>query len=104
MSKLKLISIILLCVLFGMSFSMTFYFIKEGEAQLNEEIYDEMQIEYDELINEYGEYSLESVQYYEIMENYKPFYPILWINILFGLIMSFGLSVVFHALSDDMAW
>lgn len=69
----------------------------EDEEKENALIYNEMEIVYEEIIEENGEYSLEAFAYNEIMDQYKSDYVPIWFVIFaFGMI-SLAVYCVWYA-------
>jgi len=97
-----LVSILILVMV--ISFSALYYYAYDYEAQKLEPRYNEMLIEYNLIVEEHGENSIEALEYFEIMEDYEPHYPFMWgyifKTILFSILLISTANILISAWSD----
>lgn len=68
----------------------------EDEEKENALIYNEMEIVYEEIIEENGEYSFEAFEYKEIMDKYKSDYVPIWFLIFAFSMISLAVYCVWY--------
>ena len=94
----------ILVIVMVITLSALYYYAHDIEAQKLEPRYNEMLLEYGLIVEEHGENSIEALEYFEIMEDYEPYYPSMWgyifIAITFSIILTLLANLLLLAWSD----